>query len=96
MKDQLTSPSAVREGLLPCLREDPQLWFAERPADLELAKAYCQPCPVRALCLEGALARREPHGVWGGEIFEQGTITARKAPRGRPPHKSGRTPCTQS
>ena len=96
MKDLLASPSAVREGLLPCLREDPQLWFAERPADLELAKAYCQPCPVRGLCLEGALARREPHGVWGGEIFEQGTITARKAPRGRPPHKSGRTPCTQS
>src|ERR1039457_7178036 len=42
---------------------------------------------------DGALARREPHGVWGGEIFEQGTITARKAPRGRPPHESRRTPC---
>ena len=96
MKDLLASPSAVRDGLLPCLREDPQLWFAERPADLELAKAYCQPCPVRVLCLEGALARREPHGVWGGEIFEQGRITARKAPRGRPPQQSGRTPCIQS
>jgi WhiB family transcriptional regulator, redox-sensing transcriptional regulator len=93
MKDLLTSPSTVREGLLPCLREDSRLWFAERPADLELAKAYCQPCPVRVLCLEGALARREPHGVWGGEIFEQGRITARKAPRGRPPQQSGRTPC---
>ena len=96
MKDLLASPSAVRDGLLPCLREDPQLWFAERPADLELAKAHCQPCPVREICLEGALARREPHGVWGGEIFEQGSITARKAPRGRPPHQSGRTPCTHS
>ena len=96
MKDLLTSPSAVREGLLPCLREDSQLWFAERPAEHELAKAYCQPCPVRVLCLEGALARREPHGVWGGEIFEQGKITARKAPRGRPPQQSGRTPCIQS
>jgi WhiB family redox-sensing transcriptional regulator len=94
MRDLLASPSAVRDGLLPCLREDPQLWFAERPADLELAKAHCQPCPVRGICLEGALARREPHGVWGGEIFEQGSITARKAPRGRPPHQSRRTPRT--
>ena len=45
MKDLLTSPAAVRDGLLPCLREDPQ-----------------------------------------------GTITARKAPRGGPPDKSRRTP----
>ena len=33
MKDLLASPAAVRNGLLPCLREDPQLWFSERPAD---------------------------------------------------------------
>ncbi len=96
MNNLLASPAAVRDGLLPCLREDPQLWFSERPADLELAKAYCQPCPVRGPCLDGALARREPHGVWGGEIFEQGTITPRKAPRGRPPGKTRRTPCIQS
>jgi WhiB family transcriptional regulator, redox-sensing transcriptional regulator len=34
------------------------------------------------------VARREPHGVWGGEIFARGTITPRKAPRGRPPVSS--------
>ncbi len=96
MSNLLASPAAVRDGLLPCLREDPQLWFSERPADLELAKAHCQPCPVRGPCLDGALARREPHGVWGGEIFDQGTITPRKAPRGRPPGKTRRTPCIQS
>lgn len=96
MKNLLTSPAVVRDGLLPCLREDLQLWFSDRPADLELAKAHCRPCPLRGACLDGALARREPHGVWGGEIFEQGTITARKAPRGRPPNESRKTPCTQS
>ena len=96
MKDLLVSPAAVRNGLLPCLREDPQLWFSEQPADLELAKAHCRTCPLRGPCLDGALARREPHGVWGGEIFEQGRITARKAPRGRPRKESGRTPCIQS
>ena len=96
MKSLPASPAALRHGLLPCLREDPHLWFSEQPADLELAKAHCQPCPLRGPCLHGALARREPHGVWGGEILEQGTIIPQKAPRGRPPNKTRRTPCTQS
>jgi WhiB family redox-sensing transcriptional regulator len=39
---------------------------------------------VIAECLAGALARREPWGVWGGQIFERGTVVARKRPRGRP------------
>jgi WhiB family transcriptional regulator, redox-sensing transcriptional regulator len=26
----------------------------------------------------------EPWGVWGGEIFERGTVVPRKRPRGRP------------
>jgi WhiB family transcriptional regulator, redox-sensing transcriptional regulator len=72
------------DGLLPCQR-DPQLWFSERPDELELAKAHCRPCPLRGPCLAGAAERREPYGVWGGEIFDHGTITARKRPRGRPP-----------
>ena len=69
---------------LPCRREDPELWFAESPADLEVAKSLCGTCPLRAACLEGALERREPWGVWGGEIFERGVVIARKRPRGRP------------
>ena len=68
---------------LPC-RADPDLWFAERPAELELAKSLCADCRLRAPCLAGASARREPWGVWGGEIFEHGQIVARKRPRGRP------------
>jgi WhiB family transcriptional regulator, redox-sensing transcriptional regulator len=76
---------AERAGLdLPCRVQDPELWFAEAPAELELAKNHCQDCPVRAACLSGALARREPWGVWGGEIFERGAVIARKRPRGRP------------
>lgn len=69
---------------LPCRREDPELWFAESPADLELAKSYCLDCPLRAVCLAGALERHEPWGVWGGELFERGAVIARKRPRGRP------------
>jgi WhiB family transcriptional regulator, redox-sensing transcriptional regulator len=83
----------VANDVLPCLREDPQLWFSEQPAGLELAKAHGRPGPLRGPCLAGALARREPYGVWGGEIVEDGAVTARKAPRGRPPAAARRTPC---
>jgi WhiB family redox-sensing transcriptional regulator len=80
----LTSRAGAPDGLLPCQRENPDLWFSEQPADLELAKAHCRRCPVRGFCLSGAVERREPYGVWGGEIFHHGTITAQKRPRGRP------------
>lgn len=69
---------------LPCRVNDPELWFAESPSDVECAKALCTDCPVQAMCLEGALDRREPWGVWGGELFLQGVVIPRKRPRGRP------------
>jgi len=74
----------VPTGLdLPCT-EDPELFFAEAPVDVESAKALCQGCRVRAQCLAGALERREPWGVWGGELLLRGTVVPRKRPRGRP------------
>ncbi len=69
---------------VPCHVGDPDLWFAENPLDLERAKALCADCPIRRQCLDAALERQEPWGVWGGEIIERGTIIARKRPRGRP------------
>ena len=69
---------------MPCRANNPELWFAESPADVERAKALCVDCPVRSLCLSGALERREPWGVWGGELFLQGVVIPRKRPRGRP------------
>ena len=69
---------------LPCRANDPELWFAERPDDVEFAKALCVTCPLRAACLAGALERAEPWGVWGGELFDQGVVIPRKRPRGRP------------
>lgn len=69
---------------LPCRQHDADLWFAEKPADLETAKSHCRECPLRLECLEGALERAEPWGVWGGEIFDRGVVIARKRPRGRP------------
>jgi WhiB family redox-sensing transcriptional regulator len=69
---------------LPCRTFDPDLWFADSPAELELAKSLCIGCPVRAECLAGAFERAEPWGVWGGEIFDRGAVVPRKRPRGRP------------
>jgi WhiB family redox-sensing transcriptional regulator len=82
--DTLSVKAEVDEEQLPCRREDPELFFAERPADVEIAKALCVECPVRAECLAGALERREPWGVWGGELFLRGMVIPRKRPRGRP------------
>lgn len=70
--------------VLPCRVGDADLWFAETPAELERAKALCAQCPVRQRCLRVALERAEPWGVWGGEIFDHGSVITRKRPRGRP------------
>jgi WhiB family redox-sensing transcriptional regulator len=70
--------------MLPCHVGEADLWFAETPTDLERAKELCAECPIRRQCLAAALEREEPWGVWGGEIFERGSIVARKRPRGRP------------
>lgn len=68
---------------LPCT-EDPELFFAESPQDVEEAKALCRGCRARLACLAGALERREPWGVWGGELLMSGAIVPHKRPRGRP------------
>jgi WhiB family transcriptional regulator, redox-sensing transcriptional regulator len=72
------------ETKLPCRMNDPELFFAELPADVEYAKALCRGCPIRQACLAGALDRKEPWGVWGGELFVSGVVVPRKRPRGRP------------
>lgn len=69
---------------VPCRSYDPEVFFAESPADVEYAKSLCRTCPLMEACLAGAKDRREPWGVWGGELFVQGVVVARKRPRGRP------------
>lgn len=69
---------------LPCQTEDTDLWFAESPADLGRAQQLCGQCPILTQCLEGALQRGEPWGVWGGQIFDRGQIILFKRGKGRP------------
>lgn len=79
-----SGPDLAPAAELPCRLVEPDVFFAEAPADVEAAKALCRDCPLREVCLAGALERREPWGVWGGELFIAGVVVARKRPRGRP------------
>ena len=69
---------------LPCHNSDPELFFDETPARIALAKSLCASCPMKSACLEGALSRSEPCGVWGGELFVDGQPVAAKRTVGRP------------
>jgi WhiB family transcriptional regulator, redox-sensing transcriptional regulator len=61
------------------------VYFSEELQDIARAKRICAECPVMLNCLEGAVARHEPWGVWGGQMFVNGKILATKRRRGRPP-----------
>lgn len=61
------------------------LFFSGEIPAIRAAKAVCATCPLVAPCLAGAVERREPWGVWGGQLFKDGKVLAVKRPRGRPP-----------
>lgn len=62
-----------------------RLFFSDEIPDIIRAKEICADCPLARLCLEEALERGEPWGVWGGQLFANGRILAQKRRRGRPP-----------
>ena len=62
-----------------------EVFFSEELQDIARAKRICAECPVMAECLEGAMQRREPWGVWGGQLFMNGRVLMVKRRRGRPP-----------
>lgn len=61
-----------------------QLFFSDQLDEIARARAICRECPVMEACLEGALERGEPWGVWGGELIANGQVLAHKRRRGRP------------
>lgn len=63
------------------------LFFSESLDDIARAKAFCAGCVVREECLAAAVVRREPWGVWGGELLVNGKVIANKRKRGRPPKR---------
>ena len=61
------------------------IFFSEELQDIATAKRICASCPVMLDCLQGAVDRHEPWGVWGGQMFINGRILATRRRRGRPP-----------
>lgn len=65
----------------PCASIGGDSWFPE-PGDNALdVKLICESCPYKKPCLEGALARGERHGIWGGVAMRQ---HLRNTPNPRP------------
>jgi WhiB family redox-sensing transcriptional regulator len=84
---EVTEDPANWEDLAAC-RAEPDataVFFSEELADIVEAKRICASCPVIAPCLEGAISRAEPCGVWGGQLFSNGRVLTQKRRRGRPP-----------
>ena len=75
------------------------LFFSEDLGEIAQAKAICATCPAMVPCLEGAIARAEPWGVWGGQLLlerqgprrQAASWPAAQAPssRGRGAHAAG-------
>jgi len=58
------------EGGVPC-ENAPDVYFMDhrdkmQPEKLRTAKALCDSCPLKRLCLEYALEAGEEQGIWGG------------------------------
>ena len=49
-----------------CAETDPEAFFPDKGGSTREAKRVCAGCPVRAECLEFALASDERFGIWGG------------------------------
>ena len=60
-----------------------RVFFSQDRKVIDQAKAICAGCPRRESCLEGALERREPWGVWGGELFRNGHVLTNRKSRPR-------------
>lgn len=42
------------------------VFFPEKGDAYAAPKRVCTDCPVQAACLQWAMDRDEPHGIWGG------------------------------
>jgi WhiB family redox-sensing transcriptional regulator len=88
LTDLAEAPAPVRTPKARCADGNgtlTHLFFSDDALSTARAKAICAKCKLAESCLEGALARAEPWGVWGGELIENGHIVRNKRPRGRPP-----------
>lgn len=70
-----------------CRAADPEAFFVPDVEgrgrvsghDWTEARLVCAGCPVRTTCLEAALERREPYGMWGGKDEQERARMLRQA-----------------
>lgn len=93
---KLTSTARVRVPIDPdrapawtdqaaCVGADPELWFPDRGrAGYDAARAICDTCPVKALCLKDAMSTENTNtrfGMRGGLTPEErATVYSRNKP----------------
>ena len=73
--DLIPVPWMVDAG---CADADPVVFFADHGRPATEAKAICAGCPVRAECLDFALAGSERFGIWGGLTEKERRVEARR------------------
>ncbi|WP_134740023.1 WhiB family transcriptional regulator [Nocardioides sp. 503] len=62
-----------------CAQVDPDGMFPEQGGNPAALKAVCARCPVVTPCLDHALDRQEPYGIWGGRSAAERRRILRKA-----------------
>ena len=62
----METPDWIAEGYCHNKPHLTHLFFSDDPSEQASAKRMCNVCPVRAMCLLGALERNERFGIWGG------------------------------
>jgi len=63
-----------------CRGVDPEIFYPPEEDDALEAKSICADCPVREVCLDYALSRREKMGVWGGMTERERRALLRRRP----------------
>ncbi|PBC77096.1 WhiB family redox-sensing transcriptional regulator [Streptomyces sp. TLI_235] len=90
----VVAPTAGNLPRAACTTADADLFFPDPDTDPDgaafaerRAKDICGTCPVRAACLDAAIARRERHGIFGGlttaERDRRAAALAKRAQRAR-------------
>lgn len=70
-----------------CAQVGDDFWFPDKGGSTREAKGVCGRCPVRAECLEYALANDERFGVWGGMSERERRRLRRTSDDDSPPYR---------
>ena len=65
LQELLSVPDWYKDG--ESQKHDQDLFFPDRGGSTVKAKAICNSCKVKKVCLEFAVERKERFGIWGGK-----------------------------